>query len=127
MLQFQFTEVAMNLEDLAKKIGAKVISHGKSVPVEINRIYAGDRISDLLNQAVSMTLVVSNLASSQLIRVAQLMDLPGICLLEDMVPDPEMIRIATEHRTLLMVSPRGMFETCGRMYQVLLEESRTGL
>lgn len=117
----------MNLEDLAKKIGAKVISHGKSVPVEINRIYAGDRISDLLNQAVSMTLVVSNLASSQLIRVAQLMDLPGICLLEDMVPDPEMIRIATEHRTLLMVSPRGMFETCGRMYQVLLEESRTGL
>ncbi len=117
----------MNLDDLAKRIDAKVFSRGKPITVEINRIYAGDRISDLLNQAVSMTLLVSNLASSQIIRVAQLMDLPGICLLNDVIPDPEMIKIATEHHTLLMVSPVGMFETCGRMYQVLIEESRTGL
>jgi hypothetical protein len=117
----------MNLEDLAKKIDAKVFSHGKPTPVEINRIYAGDRISDLLNQAVSMTLLVSNLASSQITRVAQLMDLPGICLLDDVIPDPEMIKIVMEHRMLLMVSPVGMFETCGRMYNILLEESRTGL
>ena len=55
------------------------------------------------------------------------MDLPGICLLNDVIPDPEMIKIATEHRTLLMVSSAGMFETCGKIYEALLEESRTGL
>jgi len=113
----------MYLEDLANKINAKVYARGKPINVEINRIYAGDRISDLLNQAVGNTLLVSNLGSSQIIRLAQLMDVPGICLLNDLIPEDDMIKIALEHRTLLMVSPTGMFETCGRLYQTLLKES----
>ncbi len=113
----------MYLEDLARKINAKVYARGTPVNVEISRVYAGDRISDLLNQATCKTLLVSNLASAQIIRVAQLMDLPGICLLNDLIPEDDMIKIATEHQTLLMVSPLGMFETCGRLYQFLLEES----
>jgi len=114
----------MNLEDLARKISAKIYTRGKPISIEINRIYAGDRISDLLSQATVKTLLVTNLTGGQVMRVAQLMDIPGICLLDDLIPEPEMINIAIEHQTLLMVSPVGMFETCGRMYQILLEESR---
>lgn len=114
----------MYLEELAKKINAKVFSRGQPINVEINRVFAGDRISDLLNQAAHKTLLVSNLASAQIIRVAQLMDVPGICLLNDITPEADMINIAIEHRTLLMVSAAGMFETCGRIYQILLDENR---
>ncbi|MFA5865044.1 MAG: hypothetical protein WC975_10210 [Phycisphaerae bacterium] len=117
----------MNLEYLARNIDAKVFSRGRPMNVEINRIYAGDRISDLLSQAPHRTLLVTNLASAQIMRVAQLMDISGICLLNNITPEPEIIQIALEHQTLLMVSPLGMFETCGRLYQTIIEESLTGL
>ncbi len=40
----------MKLQDLAAKIGATVISPGKPDGTEVTHIYAGDRVSDLLNR-----------------------------------------------------------------------------
>jgi hypothetical protein len=111
----------MDLAALARVIGAEVVTPGRSVTVDVEGIYAGDRISDLLNAAAENALLVSNLASSHLMRVAELMDVPGICLVRGQMPDPTMIRTATEHGTLLMVSPVGLFETCGRIYRCLSE------
>jgi hypothetical protein len=48
-----------------------------------------------------------------------LMDVPGICLLNGTMPDGELLAAAGAHQTLLMVSPAGMYETCGRIYQCL--------
>lgn len=116
----------MTLEELASRIGAKVHTPGRGVVVESDQVYAGDRISDLLNAAGEHTLIVSNLSSTHLVRVAELMDIPGICLVRGQVPDPEMLRIAQEHGTLLMTSPAGLFATCGLIYQCLAEHGRSG-
>jgi redox-sensing transcriptional repressor len=109
----------MKLEDLATSIGARVVTPGKPDGTTVARIYAGDRVSDLLNQASDETLLVTNLASVQMLRVAELMDVPGICFVSGVEPDPEMIHLAGDNDTLLMVSPHGVFETCGRIYQIL--------
>ena len=102
----------MRLEELAKAIGADVKTPGRGVTVEADQIYAGDRISDLLNAAGESVLLVSNLASNHLMRVAELMEVPGICLVGRQQPDAAMLETAEEHGTLLMVSPAGLFETC---------------
>ncbi len=91
---------------------------------EIAKIYAGDRVSDLLNEASDKTLLVSNLASVQMLRVAELMDVPGICFVNGVEPDAEVVALARENGTLLMVSPDGVFETCGRIYQHLAGDGR---
>jgi redox-sensing transcriptional repressor len=109
----------MKLEDLAESIGARIITSGKPGGTEIAKIYAGDRVSDLLNEASDKTLLISNLASVQMLRVAELMDVPGICFVNGIEPDAEMIALANENHTLLMVSPAGVFETCGLIYQHL--------
>ena len=109
----------MKLEDLARDIGARIVTPGKAGGTEVARIYAGDRVSDLLNQASDKTLLVSNLASVQMLRVAELMDVPGICFVSGVQPDDEMVRLATENDTLMMVSPAGVFETCGLIYRFL--------
>ena len=92
----------------------------------VERVYAGDRISDLLNHASETTLLVSNLAGAQLIRLADLMDVPAICLVGGLQPDAEFVSAAESHGMVVMVSPVGMFETCGRIYQCLLEAKRVG-
>lgn len=109
----------MKLEELAVRIGARVHGSPNGARVSIDQVYAGDRISDLLAAAGEHTLLVTNLASSHLLRVAELMDIPGICLVNGQQPDEAMLAAAGEHGTQVLVSPYGLFETCGRLYKCL--------
>jgi len=108
----------MRLQQAAERIGATIVTPGRP-EAQVDRIYAGDRISDLLDCANDRTLLITNLAGTQLLRVAELMDVPGICLTGGHAPGPEMVRVAEGNGTLLMVSAAGMFETCGRLYQCM--------
>jgi len=114
----------MKLEDLALNIGARVVTPGRAGGTEIAKIYAGDRVSDLLNEASDRTLLVSNLASVQMLRVAELMDVPGICFVNDVEPDADVVDLARGNGTLLLVSPAGVFETCGLIYRYLSGEKQ---
>lgn len=116
------TEANMKLENLADRIGARIVTPGKPEGTEIGNVYAGDRVSDLLNEASDSTLLISNLASVQMVRVAELMDVPGICFVGDVDLDPEIVEMAQANRTLLMISPVGVYETCGLIYNVLKDE-----
>ena len=114
----------MKLQDLAQKIGALVLTTGSSGTKEVTKIYAGDRVSDLLNEASRQTLLVTNLANLQMVRVAELMEVPGICFVDGVDPGREIVELANQNETLLMVSPQGVFETCGLIYNLLARESR---
>lgn len=113
----------MKLNELAEKVGAKVINHERCANIEIDRIYAGDKMSDLLNEASDTTLLVTNLAHPQLVRMTEIMDVPGICLLNDIVLDPKLVSAAIKYGTTIMVSPYDMFETCKRLDQCLAKQT----
>ncbi len=108
----------MRLDELALRIGAKVLTPGPA-DAQVTKIYAGDRVSDLLNEASRKTLLVTNLANLQMVRVAELMEVPGICFVDGVDPEPDMVDLALRNHTMLMVSPVGVFETCGLIYQLL--------
>ncbi len=112
----------MKLFDLARKIGATILTNSASQEMCIDHVYAGDRISDLLNHAGEKTLLVSNLASSQLVRLAELMDVSGLCMVNGHMPDAAVIQAANSHGTVIMVSPVCVYETCGRLYEVLAKK-----
>ncbi len=114
----------MKLEELAQKIGARILTPGLGNNSEVTKIYAGDRVSDLLNEASNKTLLVTNLANLQMVRVAELMEVPGICFVDGIDPDQKIVELATQNGTMLMVSPTGVFETCGLIYQLLATEAR---
>jgi hypothetical protein len=115
----------MKLEELARKIGAQIIVPGAPEGTEVTRIYAGDRVSDLLNEASDKTLLITNLANVQMMRVAELMEVPGVCFVEGAEVDQEIVELAQANRTLIMVSPVGVFETCGLIYQILSGNSQS--
>ncbi len=54
-----------------------------------------------------------------MLRVAELMDVPGICFVGGIQPDKAVIELAQASGTLLLVSPVGVFETCGLIYRHL--------
>jgi len=78
---------------------------------EIKRVYAGDRISDLLSQGGPETPFVTNLTGVHILRAAELMDVPAICLLNGVSPEPELITAAERSAMTLLVSLYDMFES----------------
>jgi hypothetical protein len=109
----------VRLDELARRVGAEIITGDACPERVVEKIYAGDRVSDLLNEASDRTLLVTNLMSLQMIRLAELMDVPGICFVNGARPEPEIVAKAESTGTTLMVSPIGVFETCGLIYQSL--------
>jgi hypothetical protein len=113
----------MNLIELAENVGAKVVNT-ECCQREAEYVYAGDRVSDLLEHASNNTLIVSNLASGQLMRIAELMEVAGICLVNSHQPAKEDLQFMSEHGIAVLVSPVGLFETCGRAYKCLFDKTR---
>jgi redox-sensing transcriptional repressor len=109
----------LKLQEIARQIDARVLTPRPEDAGVVTRVYAGDRVRDLLNEASSETLLVTNLVSAQMVRVAKLMELPGICFVDGADPPADILDLAVEGGILVMVSPVGTFETCGLIYRYL--------
>jgi hypothetical protein len=68
------------------------------------RAYASNTMSDLIAHAAPDVLLVTALNNNQLIRVADLMDVPGICLVSNASPSPELLARAAEVGTAILVA-----------------------
>ncbi len=107
-------ERSVKIEQLARAIEARVVvPSGRGNP-DINRIYAGATMSDLIANAGPGTLLVTSLANNQLIRVAELMDVPGICLVDGSEPAADLVSQARSAGTGLLVSRQSGESTCKR-------------
>jgi hypothetical protein len=114
-------KAAVTVIELAQTIGARVLLPGKAGSGEIARIYAGDRMSDLLEQAAADTLLVTRLSNPHLAHVAELMDVPGLCLVQGTTPEPGLLAAAAACGTALLVSPVSLEDTCSRLERCLRE------
>ena len=106
----------MKITEIAQVLSASILPAGASGERGILHVYAGDRISDLIERATPDTLLVTNISNSQLIRVAELMDVPGIVIAGGAEPAPELLAAAGKTGTAIIVSSEGLFETCGRLF-----------
>ncbi|MGO9310857.1 MAG: DRTGG domain-containing protein [Spirochaetia bacterium] len=115
----------MDMNRLARKINARHFPPEGEHRKEVSSIYAADTMSSLIANASPGTLLVTSLNNSQLIRVAELMDAPGLCLVGGAQPSPELIARAREAGAAIMVSPRGLEET-RRLLEACLQETKQG-
>lgn len=109
----------MKLVLLAQEIGARIVSPPFSGRDEIVSVYAGDRMSDLLSAVSDETLLVTHIANRGLLSLIELMDVPAVCLVNGSIPETDVVESASEANTALLISPWGLYETCGRLYVAL--------
>ncbi|MCG3136551.1 MAG: hypothetical protein HJJLKODD_00385 [Phycisphaerae bacterium] len=114
----------MKLADLFHELHIEVYAHGHNTPITQRQVFAGDRISDLLQHSSEGTLLITNLLGSHLLRLVELVDVSAICLLNRQPTPVELLPSAEKNRTWIVVSPLGLFETCGRIYEVLQREEQ---
>ncbi|MFH0964420.1 MAG: hypothetical protein V2A58_10460 [Planctomycetota bacterium] len=115
----------MKADELARCIDAEVLFECARLQDEIEKVYAGDSISDLLTQADEKTLIVSQLVGAALVRAAALVDAPAICFVDRSMPPDQAVRVAKELGVALMVSPIGLRDTHDRVFRHLTKPCGT--
>lgn len=113
----------ISLQDLANALGARIFVDKNLEHRLIEHVFAGDRMSDLLGAVAERMLIVTHLGNQGMIRLIELMDASAICLLNGVPPCQELLEVAEESGTPVIVSPFGMYESCGIIYQLLQGES----
>lgn len=116
----------MKLRQLAEHIDAKVLRTGDRSSVDIDHFFGSDKMSELLNAVSETSLLVTNLANAMTVRAAALLDAVGICFLNGIDPESEVVDAANEHGTGLIVSRVGMSETCRRLRECLGNDNEGG-
>ena len=112
----------MKIADLARAIEANlIVPVGRSDP-QIHRVFGSRAMSDLIANAAADTLLITSLNNSQLIRVAELMDVPGICLVDGMEPAADLVDLAASTGTALLLSRADLISTCARAAECVLAE-----
>lgn len=101
----------MDLTELAKRIHARLCFSVVEPGPQVGFVHCADTQSDLIANASPKTLLVTSLNNCQLIRVAELMDAPGLCLVSAVEPSPELIAQARASGVAIIVSRHGLEKT----------------
>ncbi len=113
----------MDLLTLAQRTGLRVITPPPRAGVCIARVAQGAHISRLLDQAGGQTLLVTRLAGCPIVRVADLMGAPAICLTDRQLPGPDVLAEAAACRVAVLVADTSMEETWRRLTACLREQA----
>jgi hypothetical protein len=98
----------MKIAELAAATRTELVTPPADADAEVSRVYAADTISDLIAHASAGTLLVTHLDNPQLVRVAELMDAPAICLVGGTPPCRELLEAARRAGAAVLVARAGL-------------------
>jgi hypothetical protein len=106
----------MRLREVLTLTQARFVSANASTDVEVRAGFAADLMSDALRYDLSDALLVSGLATPQLVRTAEMADVAAILMVRDKIPPPEALELAEELGIPFLSTELTMFETCGKLF-----------
>jgi predicted transcriptional regulator len=108
----------LKLKEIVSCIGAEIL-YGENLleTVEIEKAYAADLMSDVLAFAWPGTLLLTGLTNVQIVRTAQMMDIPAVVFVRGKRPQEEAVALAKNVGMPLLISSMSMYETCGLLYK----------
>lgn len=114
----------MKLNELAELINAEVILSDKALSeITIPSGYACDLMSDVLAFCSPGSLLLTGLTNIQIVRTAQMLDIPAIVFVRGKIPLEETVALAKENGIPLLLTRYSLYETCGILYAKGLKPS----
>lgn len=107
----------MNIQELIKAVGGKLLTSSTNLTKEIKGGCGADLMSDVLASVQPEAVLLTGLCNPQVVRTAQMADVAAIVFVRAKNPPQETIDLANQEEIPLISSPYGMFELCGRLYK----------
>ena len=107
----------MNLKEVAELINAEVINSERDLAeITIPCAYACDLMSDVLAFCSPGSLLLTGLTNIQIVRTAQMLDLPAVVFVRGKIPLEETVNLAKESGIPVLLFKYSLYEVCGRLY-----------
>lgn len=108
----------MTLHELASLLDAKNVSTSDDLDsIIVNNAYACDLMSDVLAFCTPGALLLTGLTNVQIVRTAQMLDIPAIVFVRGKKPLDETIQLAKENGIPILLTHFSMFESCGLLFE----------
>lgn len=107
----------MTPNDIVQLLGAACICGEEHLEAPIRHAFAADLMSDVLRLNTEHMLLITGMANLQVIRTAEMSDIPFILFVRDKKVTPEMKELAQENGILLLQCKQSMFKVCGELYK----------
>ncbi len=107
----------MTLREIAELLGAGNISAGGgSDEKTVSNAYASDLMSDVLAFCSPGSLLLTGLTNAQVVRIAQMLDMPAVVFVRGKIPLEETVGLAKEAGIPILLTKYSLYEACGILY-----------
>ena len=106
----------MKLKEVKEILNAEIIVGTEKLDMEVKTAFGADLMSDVLAFAKAGSLLLTGLTNSQVIRIANVMDIAAIILVRGKKPPIETVNLAKEFKIPVLTTKYILFETAGRLY-----------
>ncbi len=114
----------MTIEDILRIVDGRLVVDARNGPLEIQSVCGSDMLSDALRYALKGALLITSLNQSQVIRTAEIADIPVVLIVLGK-PIPEDMRLLAEEKNVSIISsPHSLFTVCGKLYEYGMRSCR---
>ena len=106
----------MKITEIRELLGAELLAGEEHLENNVFSACCSDMMSDVLAYVKDQGVLITGLINPQVIRTANMMDMPCIVFVRSKTPTDEMIDLARECGMVLMRSELRAFEACGILY-----------
>lgn len=107
----------MNLHEIVEMLDAEICGGAVSLrDIDVPNAYACDLMSDVLAFCSPGSLLLTGLTNVQIVRTAQMLDIPAIVFVRGKVPLEETLSLAKENGIPILLTKYSMYEACGMLY-----------
>jgi predicted transcriptional regulator len=116
----------MELGKIVELVGGKIITSSRDASFDIQRICTTDMMSDVLRFARRGELLITSLNQPQVVRTAEIADIPVVMVVLGKKIEKEMIEMAEKMNITLISTGLPMFTACGMLYSMGLRSCVDG-
>ena len=107
----------MKVSEIAEILKADVLNlSGKTDGTEVKTACGADMMSDVLAYVKDQCVLLTGLVNPQVVRTAEMMDIPCIVFVRGKRPDAPIVELATEKNIILLATKEKMYAACGKLY-----------
>ena len=108
----------MKLNEIIEKLNLEVKSGDDNLETEVIRGYSSDLLSDVMANAEENNLWITLHIHPNIIGVAVLKSIAGIIIVNNRIPEEEMLKKAVSENIPIMTTSLPTFEVIGRLYKL---------
>ena len=106
----------MKLSEIKDLLQCEVLAGEDDLSVDIQQVVASDGMSEILAFAKSRELMITGLTNIQSIRTADIAGVSAVIYCRGKRPDKKVIDFARQKQIPVLITPMGMFDICGILF-----------